>query len=565
MGIMIVESVSTGMHIEEQVVWSVEEMRSADAATIENIERRGECREGSSPSFELMRRAGEAVARVIAEEVTANDLVLVLVGPGNNGGDGLVVARALREAGVEVRVIVAEGSTKTAEWEEAAEAWRAIGGEFYRVGQSQNAAEDSFSLSEDRAIDAEFKGATIVIDALLGIGQRGSPRGSIARLIGAIKRRKMMVDSPFRVVAVDIPTGVCADSGRVFDPWVTAHETISIQGIKRGCLLAPAYQVCGALRAVDVGINGVQKPRSTAVVPHEERVKIPWAPNAHKFDRGRVVIIGGEISMPGAPALVSESALRVGAGLVVQCRTAEMDQSLIRPEIIRAEIGSGGRFELQHYERLMEIVSTASAVVIGPGIGRAEGTGKLIKLLLASMAEHDPATPIIIDADALSLIAEGELTARLFIEKKRWILTPHHGEAARLLGITAQKVVEQPFVAAQDIARRFLCTVVLKGAGTIIADGENFWVIPPAAIGLATAGSGDVLAGIIGGLSAQARAREQREESLPRALEHIAIEGVMIHGLAALSLGERGFIAHDLVEAISDVVSPVVDSRYYAQ
>lgn len=564
MEVAIVESDLRGFHIKEQVIWSVEEMRSADAATIEDIELAGECSSGSSASFVLMRRAGEAVARVIAERVNANDLVLVLVGPGNNGGDGLVVARALREVGVKVQVMAAEGSTKTAEWEEAARAWQANGGEFYQVGQSEDTAEDRLTLADDRVIDAQFERATVVIDALLGIGQRGSPRGAIRQLVEAIQRRTMGVGSPCRVIAVDIPTGVCADSGRVFAPWVNAHETIAIQGIKRGCLLAPAYQVCGVLREIDVGINGRQKPRGLGVFTRADRVKISWPPSAHKFDRGRVVIVGGELNMPGAPALVSEAALRVGAGLVVQCRTTEMDQSLIRPEIIRAEVGFGVRFELRHHDRLMEVISAASAVVIGPGMGRAEETGRLVMSLLDSMTEHFPATPIIIDADALSLLAEGELTARLSTEKKRWILTPHYGEAARLLGISPQQVVEQPFVTAQEIARRFLCTVVLKGAGTIIADGEKFWVAPPASIGLATAGSGDVLAGIIGGLCAQARAREQREKSLLR-WEDVAIEGVTIHGIAARSFGERGFIAHDLVEAISDVVCPVVDSRYYAQ
>lgn len=590
------ESGLTDSTIRHEVVWSVEEMRSADAATIEVISRTmapmGEgSSTGGSASFVLMRRAGEAVARVLSAEIAAEDRVVVLAGTGNNGGDGLVVARALWDRGIRVEVVVAEGGTRTAEWVEAAQEWEQSGGQSFVVWSQQSGvrrgeglelarkgavergeaerrdakSEHPVTLCSDEEIDNHLSRATILVDALLGIGQRGSPRGAIARLVEAARRRASLANPACRIVALDIPTGVCADSGRLFAPWLPAHQTIAVQGMKRGCLVAPSFMVCGALRAVEVGISGEREPLGRGCFPRQSWIEIPWPPNAHKFDRGKVVVLGGEQSMPGAPALVSEAALRVGAGLVVHCRTSDMDQSLIRPEIIRVDVGAGERFELRHRDRVMEALSTATAIVIGPGMGRAEETGKLLVWLLVELAEKKPDVPLVIDADGLSLLAQLKESIPCQALKGRWILTPHYGEAARLLEVPSQRIVDDPFFAAQQLAHRFSCTAVLKGAGTIIADDTNYWIVPPAAIGLATAGSGDVLAGIMGGLCAQARAREERGIAQLRHLSEVAIEAVTIQGLAAQALGDRGFIAHDIVGEISTVVRPVVDPGFFAR
>jgi hydroxyethylthiazole kinase-like uncharacterized protein yjeF len=596
-------------------------MQAADRRTIDEIAASSEISStGWSASFILMRRVGEAIGREICAEIrrhrggldgTSDGPVVVLVGPGNNGGDGLVIARVLREEGLSIQVVLVGGSQRSTVWRESAAElfegswWKAdsksgrggcfVVGEIPQDRWGIEFGEREPTELDDAELDRVISGASVLVDALLGTGQRGAPQGSINRMVAAVERwqrgeRGGLKESdgvstggcPRRVIAVDLPTGVCAESGRVFDQWIVADLTLTVQGIKRGCLLAPAFHVCGELRVIEGGIQGEREPQGMGMTARKSVRRgaipscvIPCAPNVHKFQRGRVVVVGGEREMPGAPALVSEAAQRVGAGLVVQCRTTEIDQSWIRPEVLRVVVGKGACFASVHGERVVTAIAGAHAVVVGPGLGRAAETRFFLGELLGYLAEHRRELPVVIDADGLTLIASSGGALAFPSREKKWILTPHHGEAARLLGVDSAHIEAEPVDSARALATRYGCTIVLKGAGTVIADSERYWLIPPGPASLATAGSGDVLAGIIGGLCAQARAREERLGGASPTWGIIAAEGVLIHTEAGYyasgqrggeggdeSRSARGLVAHEVARAISEVVAPVIAPRY---
>lgn len=450
---------------------STAEMAAADEA----------CISSGTPSLDLMELAGQAAVKAVTEEGLAISPAVVLCGPGNNGGDGAVIARLLRERGISVSLVLC-GDPRSNDLKAKLERFRSSGGSL-----------SSLEVGKTEKLLAE---ANVIFDCLLGTGQLDAPRGKIKDALETLARiENLNPQAP--IVAIDIPTGLNADTGEVYTPRVKATLTVAIQALKRGLTQYPALDFLGKVVVVDIGIL----PKSTyAVVDPSELKRILQRPaGAHKGDFGRVLVIGGSRSMPGAPVLSAQAALRSGAGLVTMA-ALHSTTGLVSswPEIMRAPVDDRGLgfFGSEALEFLLERANQADVVILGPGMGQAGSTQKLVLELIKSFSAQRK--KLVVDADALNALAAQP--RELYPEV---VITPHPGEAARLLKVTSSLVQSDRFTAADGLATQFKASVLLKGAGTIIRSDRGAAVLPEANPWLATAGSGDVLAGIIGALLAQ--------------------------------------------------------------
>jgi hydroxyethylthiazole kinase-like uncharacterized protein yjeF len=473
----------------------------------------------SIPGYELMGRAGRASLVEVLARWPAARRITVYCGAGNNAGDGYVLARLARAQGLAVTVIaVAPPEQLKGDAAQAWEDYRSAGGTVQALG--------------DPGPEVD-----VVVDAVLGIGLDRPLAGDFAAAVAQINQRAVPV------LALDIPTGLDADTGRVWGAAVQATATLSFVALKAGLYLGEAPDYCG-VRC----FNGLDIPDAArqSQVPVLERLKperlTDWLPprarTAHKGDAGRVLLVGGSPGMSGAIRLAAEAALRAGAGLV-SVATHPACTAVVaghRPEIMCHAVGSAAD--------LLPLLAAARAVVLGPGLGQSAWA----EALWGAAVRFD--RPLVLDADGLNLLA------RHGCERASWVLTPHPGEASRLLGLEAGTIQADRRAAAVELARRQGAEVVLKGACTLVASGDP---ARPTVVcdrgnpGMASGGTGDVLAGIIGGLLAQGL--EPRDA---------AQAGVLVHALAgdqAARAGERGMLASDLIEAVRAWVNPVTSSR----
>jgi len=471
------------------------EMGRADALTIS----------GGTPGIELMENAGRAVADEVARIAEAGARVAVLCGPGNNGGDGFVAARVLRERGYSVSVALL-GSREALKGD-AAEAAARWNGPIWPL---------STAFAED---------ANVVIDALFGAGLSRRLEGVAADVATSLEGR--------RVVAVDVPSGVDGSTGEVTGPAVMAERTVTFFRTKPGHLLLPGRIHCGLTRVVDIGIKPEVLPQigvsTFANAPglwlaHYPRPKL----TAHKYSKGHAVVISGPAWRTGAARLAARGALRIGAGLV----TLASDENAL--PINAAQVTAIMIREVNDSEQLAELLLDRrfNAVLIGPGAGVDDDTKSKVLVVLASGAST------VLDADALTVFADerDELFAAIGAIRRPVVLTPHDGEFARVFPeLTSLPKLDR----ARQAARLSGATIILKGADTVIAAPDGRAAInenaPPT---LATAGSGDVLAGFVTGLLAQ---------HMP-AFE-AAAAAVWLHGAAASAFGP-GLIAEDLPEML---------------
>ena len=422
------------------------------------------------PSRALMQRAGAAAAGEIARRWPRllRGGVVVFAGPGNNGGDGWVVARALAAAGVAVTVVSA-GDPRT----DDARAEMAL----------------ARPLVETEAMSG---GELLVVDALLGTGSSGAPRGSIA---GAIATIAALRERGAVVVAVDVPSGVDATTGASHGA-VRADCTITFGTMKRGLLVARAN--AGAIVVCDIGLGDdpAANPRLVDARTVRDRVP-PIAADAHKGTRGRVLIVGGAPGMAGAAMLAARAALASGAG---------MAKLVVAPESLPA-VQAGVPAALAASwpaspDEQGALLGWADAVLVGPGLGRSDAAARLVEGILERWTG-----PVALDADALNHFAghAGDLAPRL--GSRQAVLTPHPAEFARLAGGTVQDALDARFDAGAALARTVCATVLLKGVPTVISDpGGARWVSAAGAPALATAGSGDVLGGVVATLLGQGMA-----------------------------------------------------------
>jgi len=480
---------------------------------------------GGIPSRALMQRAGAAAAAEIALRFRdrLEGGVLVLAGPGNNGGDAWVVARALAASGVRVRV-VAPIEPKTAD----ANAERTAALELLDavdVGSGDAAAE--FSGSEN-----------VIVDGLLGTGASGGPRGSIARAIvsaNAMRARGAVV------VALDLPSGVDASSGLVNDVSITADLTITFGAMKRGHLVARGR--CGTIVVVDIGLPPSASDREMPQLIEERWVAslVPAiAADAHKGTRKKLAIVGGASGMAGAAILAARAALRSGVGMV-KLVVAPPSLPVIQeaePHALAAEWGSSEAAVDEH------IVNWADAVVIGPGLGRDDDSRSLLDRVLRRWRG-----PALLDADAITLFEKRTPDLASLLDGRPALLTPHPAEFARLSGSSVDRILEERFEAGGRVALELGAAVLLKGVPTVVSAPDGRRLVSAAGTpALATAGSGDVLSGIAGTLLAQ--------------LGDPFLAGAMaawIHGRAAERVplgagdGVRGIVLEDVVAELRSV------------
>jgi ADP-dependent NAD(P)H-hydrate dehydratase / NAD(P)H-hydrate epimerase len=497
-----------------------DEMRAIDRAAIEVL---------GVPGRELMERAGAAVARFAHAFLGSGGRALVLAGAGNNGGDGYVVARRLRADGVDVRVASLVPRLRLA-------------GDALQAREEAEVAgvpiDDAPELAALQAGPHD-----LVVDAIFGTGLSRAPEGLFAE---AIRTIGLLRDAGAKVVAVDVPSGLSADTGRPLGPCVRADATVTFGFQKRGLVLHPGAELAGQVVLADIGIP----PEAAARVPvgcellTEEAARLlvpPRLPEAHKGEAGRVLVVAGSPGKTGAAHLALLGALRGGAGLVtLAAREEVLPQALAgRPEAMSVPLLSRGPLGDADLEPLLAAADGADAVVIGPGIPRGPETARLLRAFLGRAR-----LPAVLDADALNALAERGGVAGLGAPA---VLTPHPGEMARLTGLGIAEVQTDRIGLAARSARAWGCVVVLKGARTVVADpGGPPAVVPTGNPGMATGGTGDVLAGLAGALLAGGLA--------PRDAARAA---AFVHGaagdLARDRRGERGMLAGDLADEIGSV------------
>ncbi|WP_022943000.1 bifunctional ADP-dependent NAD(P)H-hydrate dehydratase/NAD(P)H-hydrate epimerase [Psychromonas hadalis] len=463
--------------------------------------------------YGLMKRAGEACYQVFKSHFPDATSVLVLTGSGNNGGDGYVFAAIAKDAGLHVQLCqMGDASTLVAEAAEARNAWRIEQGVIDSIEQ------------------ADFEAADVIVDALLGTGLLGTVRAEYQRLIHKINQ----TNKP--VLSVNIPSGLNADTGAIADVAVNADATISFVGLKQGLFTGRSAEYCGKIYFSALGIKKEFTSLCKSTVSRVTYSDVsdalqPRTRTSHKGFFGKTLVVGGNKGMPGAARLASEAALRCGSGLVKVLTLPENLLTILagRPELM------GEGVELDHFDG-SAIRDWATVLTIGPGLGLDEWAQTLLDYVLASEL------PTVIDADALNLLVNKPAW------KESWILTPHPGEAATLLGCSISKIEQDRFSAVRNLQRSFGGIVVLKGSGTLICDGKQVYVANVGNPGMASGGMGDVLSGIIAGLLAQGL------DSLQASLL-----GVSIHGLAADAAAksdERGLLASDLFPYIRKLVNP---------
>ena len=452
--------------------------------------------------YVLMQRAGQAAWQHLLQHWPAAQRITVVCGPGNNGGDGYVLARLAHRSGRAVSVLhLAEHVPDTELAQRACTDYVAAGG---IIGIFPEA----------------MPHGDVVVDALFGIGLSRAPDAFAAALIDAINGQSAPV------LALDVPSGLDADIGSAPGKAVIATRTLQFIARHVGLLTGDALEHAGVLELDELGVPAeifaTVQPRASLLT--KEALSywlLPRRRNTHKGESGRVLCVGGDHGHGGAIVLCAEAALRSGAGLLsVATRAANVPVMLARrPEAMAHAVESG--------EELMPLLSQAGAVAIGPGLGQEEWGRAMLKLVLAS------GKPLVIDADALNLIAADP---RALPDA---ILTPHPGEAARLLGTDTASVQRDRFAAAEAIAQRYSAVTVLKGAGTIIAaPGQIPRVIDAGNPGMAVGGMGDVLTGVIAALRASGMSAHDA-----------ASAGALLHSLAgdaAAQEGERGLLPSDL-------------------
>lgn len=512
-------------------VVSSQEMREIDSFTIETL--------GLSAEL-LMENAGRVVAQVITKRFPVGRHVLILAGKGNNGGDGMVTARHLVEAGYPVQLILADSETSLSP--DASVQYERI--KRFRI---------PVQVYDGENFETQLQKADVLVDALLGTGTKGSPREPYASMIAAMNRAKKPI------VSVDIPSGIDADNGSVFQPCIRATLTVALAFLKRGLVGQPGAEYAGECVVEPIGIPGwaaEQQGVKTFLLTEREIAGIMKSrnPSGHKGSYGHVIIIGSSQRMIGAGLLAAQAALRTGAGLV----TLGLPSSLLTsvggrvPEVMLAPIPDHG---LGDYSAGMaqEILLAAEGkhvLAIGPGLGRfADGEG-FMKEILRGWKK-----PLILDADALNLLAPD--VSLLKEREYPTILTPHPGEMARLLACNIAEVQRDRIQIAKTFATTFGVTLVLKGSYTVIADHTGHVAINPTGNpGMATGGTGDVLTGMVSSLVSQGYS--------PFDAARIA---VFIHGAAgdrvAKRVGVQALAAGDIIQEIGPAWLEIESNRFF--
>lgn len=512
-------------------VLTASEMRAADRRTIEDV---------GLPGVILMENAGAVVAREIRSRFPHARRIAILCGKGNNGGDGLVVARLLSDLEPHVFLLGSRDEVK--------------GDAAVHLAALEGAGVEAVLVrgQEDWvSVRPQVLAADLVVDALLGTGLRHAPHGllgaAIADLAGSCPAR--------RVVAVDLPSGLSSDSARTEWPSVVAGLTVTFGAAKHGHVLSPSCERVGVLVVADIGIpHALLQPEGPGLWLLEAAdagIAFPArALGAHKGTYGHVLILAGSVGKTGAAILAATAALRTGAGLVTVA-TAEPAAAQVaagRPEVMteRLRVTVDGGLAPEAIEQALALAATRDAVVLGPGLGTEEGTREFVRQVVARCP-----LPLVVDAEGLNALANTSSAAGLLRRSAHTLITPHPGEMARLAGSSTPLVQAERLLTARAFSAASGAVVVLKGSRTVVAEpGGRAAVNSTGNPGMATAGTGDVLAGILGAL-------------LARGLGPwgAATAGVFVHGLAgdraAGRLGEESLLAGDVIDSLPEAIREV--------
>jgi NAD(P)H-hydrate epimerase len=533
-------------------VLTAEQMREADRLTTERY---------GIPSLQLMENAGAAVPEFLRERISglSRRKIFVLCGKGNNGGDGLVVARLLKDSGCAPEVFLfANPGSVTGDAAVNLKRWQQGLGELHVV-----TSDSEWESARTLLAGAGLAGAGLIIDALLGTGLRGPVEGLLAAVIedvNATRAKSGAGAGRVLVVAVDMPSGLASDAEDFGGPVVKADFTVTFTAPKLGQLVSPRASSCGVLV-----VRGIGTP--SELLESDPHLKIHWIepgefrplplardPDANKGTYGHALIVAGSFGKSGAAILSGRGALRSGAGLVTVATPYDVlpivaggMPELMTSPLAATDAGTAGLRNLD-YGSFAEIVRGKSVLAIGPGLSTNNETQQFIRQVVG-----ETELPIILDADGLNAYAG---TADHLNERKAPVIamTPHPGEMARLVGGTAKDVQAKRLDVAVKAASRWRAHVILKGFHTILATPSGYaYINTTGNPGMATGGTGDVLTGILAGLTA-----EFGIEDWPRVLSL----GVYLHGLAgdiaASRVGQAPLIASDLIDALPEAYAHVL-------
>jgi len=517
-------------------VLSPSTMRQADLTAIERYK---------VPGMVLMENAGRGVAEAVkrayvGQNNASNKKIIIICGKGNNGGDGFVVARHLVNYGFEVKVfILASEDEIKGDALSNLEIIEAMGIPIKTIMTAQDLDK----------MAADCSSASVIVDAIFGTGIRGEIQGLAKEAIQIINNSKSYV------VAVDIPSGISGETGKLLGVAVKANETVTMAAPKTGIILYPGAYYAGKVTIVDIGM-----PREILCNLQPEAFYIdkedvaslfkPYLPNAHKGDFGRVFIIAGSQGMTGAAALSASAAVRSGAGLV----TAGIPESLY--DILEVKLTEAMTKPLPQttsrtlstdaLDVALEFASKCDTVALGPGLSTHDETKEFVKQFIMSCPK-----PMVVDADAINALAENpDILAKT---SSPVVITPHPGEMARLLKVSVSEIEEDRIGAVRKGVNLWHCTILLKGARSLIATPDGrLWINSTGNPGMATGGSGDVLTGIIAAFIARGMA-----------VQEAALAGAYIHGLAGdLAAEEKGHFslaAGDIIDFLPRAFNTVLE------
>lgn len=500
------------------------------------------------PSLDLMENAGKGVARFLAErfDPLANHKIVIACGRGNNGGDGLVVARILRQGGARPRVLLFADPTQL----------RGDAAVNYARLVESGAAEIVSGPEAWRAILSSLVGTTLIVDALLGTGLSKPLQGFLLEVVRDLNRI-----SGARRVAVDLPSGLSADTGELIGECIQADASITFTAPKYAHVFPPACEKVGEWRVEQIGTppEKIEQDASffLSLISREDLIWItaPRKLDSHKGMYGHALIVAGSVGKTGAAALAAKAALRAGAGLVTVATpqsalpvVAALGMEFMTESLPETPVGTVSLHALDESKpgSLAALAEGKSVVAVGPGLGNHPETAEVIRQFI----NHCPA-PVVLDADGLNAFAgrAGEIKAKSRIR----VLTPHPGEMARLTGLSTTDLQKRRIEVAREFAMQHGLHLVLKGARTLVAAPDGRVAVNPTGNpGMATGGTGDCLTGLATGLLANLMARS----SSPHVNEvsRVVEAAVYLHGLAgdlaAARTGEASMVAGDLLDAI---------------
>ena len=494
-----------------EYILSSSEMKNCDASIINKI---------GVPGMVLMEKAALSAEEELHDGMFDLKKVIVVCGNGNNGGDGFAVARLLHLKDIDVTVLFVGDEEKCTP-----------------STKQQIQIVQNYGMKIHNDFDFNFDGYTTIVDAIFGVGISKSVRGKYAQII------ENMNGAEADIFSIDIPSGISADTGKVMGVAIKAKKTVTFAYKKVGLILYPGAKYAGIVKAKDIGITDVgfegKYPRVYSYTEDDLEKIPPRVSRSNKGTYGKVLVIAGGINMSGAAYFVAKSAYRMGTGLV-KLYIPDENRTILQTMLPEAILSTYDSSNID-IKDLKKEISWASVIIMGPGMGITENTKTILNVLLSGAD-----VPLVIDADGVNMIAK--FPGMLENHKNNIILTPHLGEMARLVKKDIGEIEEDIIKEAEEYAKEKNIICVLKDARTVVADSNgNVYLNQSGNNGMATAGSGDVLTGMIGGLLAQGM-----DSSEAAAL------GVYIHGLAgdsaASKLGVYSVIADDIVDNISDVL-----------